>query len=141
MEAAIAGVQGIAFSLDRPEELLKNVNYETTGRVAARVVEMVAQYGFPQNTVLNVNVPYLPWEELKGFQITRMGTRIYRDELVRREDPRGRAYYWIGGDTPTGKLETGTDYGAMKEGFVSITPISLDLTAHPLLDQLSAWKW
>ena len=83
--------------------------------MAARVVEMVAQYGFPQNTVLNVNVPYLPWEELKGFQITRMGTRIYRDELVRREDPRGRAYYWIGGDTPTGKLETGTDYGAMKD--------------------------
>ena len=141
MEAAIAGVQGIAFSLDRPEDLVEGVNYEPTGQAAGKVVEMVLRNGFPKDTVLNVNVPYLPFEEMKGFQITRMGTRIYRDELVRRQDPRGRAYYWIGGDSPTGKLESGTDFGSLKEGFVSITPIGLDLTAHPLMERLQTWQW
>lgn len=141
MEAAIAGVQGIAFSLDRPEDLHHNVNYESTGRAATHVVEMVLRNGFPKNTVLNVNVPYLAWEEIKGFQITRMGTRIYLDELVERADPRGRAYYWIGGDAPTGKRESGTDFGALKEGYVSVTPISLDLTADPLLETLRTWQW
>jgi len=67
--------------------------------------------------------------------------RIYRDELVRREDPRGRPYYWIGGEAPTGVDEEGTDFGDLKAGYVSITPIQLDLTAHALVKTLQGWDW
>jgi 5'-nucleotidase len=141
MEAAISGMNGLAFSLDRPEDLHNNVDYSASARVAARVVEMVQQRGLPKEVVLNVNVPYLPFEEFKGFQITRQGLRIYRDELVRRQDPRGRPYYWIGGESPTGRIEDGTDYGAIKDGYVSITPIQLDLTAHHMLAALKEWDW
>jgi 5'-nucleotidase len=141
MEAAISGIHGLAFSLDRPEDLHNNVDYETTARVAGKVVEMIESHNLPVDTILNVNVPYLAWEELKGFRITRQGLRIYRDELVRRQDPRGRPYYWIGGDSPTGRREEGTDYGMLKEGYVSITPIQLDLTAHQMLATIEGWGW
>ena len=64
-----------------------------------------------------------------------------RDLLVRREDPRGRPYYWIGGEAPTGVPEEGTDIGAMAEGYVSITPLHLDMTAYQVMDELSGWEW
>jgi len=88
-----------------------------------------------------VNVPYLPENAFKGYRISRQGQRIYRDELVRREDPKGRPYYWIGGEAPTGIDESGTDFGDIKAGYVSITPIQLDLTAHALLAQLRRWNF
>jgi 5'-nucleotidase len=78
-------------------------------------------------------------DELKGYTITRQGLRVYRDELIRREDPRGRPYYWIGGDAPTGVPEVGTDVGMLKEGYVSITPLSLDMTAYSIMDELKKW--
>ena len=91
--------------------------------------------------LLSVNVPYLPYEEIRGVRATRQGLRIYRDELVRREDPRGRPYYWIGGEAPSGKIEEGTDIGALHDGYVSVTPIQLDLTAHPLIPAVQDWQW
>ena len=94
---------------------------------------------FPQEILLNVNVPYLKFDELKGYAITRQGLRVYRDELIRREDPRGRPYYWIGGDAPTGVPEPGTDVGMLKEGFVSINPLSLDMTSYATMDELNQW--
>jgi 5'-nucleotidase len=78
---------------------------------------------------------------LKGFAITRQGLRIYRDELIQREDPRGRAYYWIGGDAPSGVKEDGTDIGELAKGYVSITPVQLDLTAHQLVEPIKKWDW
>jgi 5'-nucleotidase len=90
---------------------------------------------------LNVNVPYLAADQIRGFLVTRQGLRVYRDILVRREDPRGRPYYWIGGDVPTGVAEDGTDFGALAGGFVSITPIHLDLTAHHLEETFRTWNW
>jgi 5'-nucleotidase len=91
--------------------------------------------------LLNVNVPYLPEEQIKGFKITRQGLRVYRDSLVRREDPRGRPYYWIGGEAPSGIPEDGTDFGALAEGYVSITPLHLDLTAYHAIRVLQQWPW
>jgi 5'-nucleotidase len=87
--------------------------------------------------LLNVNVPARPQQELRGMTLTRQGLRVYRDALVRREDPRGRPYYWIGGEAPTGILEQGTDLWALSEGWVSITPLHLDLTAYPALPSLA----
>ena len=89
--------------------------------------------------LLNVNVPPLPADELAGVAVTRMGLRIYRDELIRRLDPRGRPYYWIGGPAPSGVEEAGTDIWAIANHFVSVTPIQLDLTAHSLLQALREW--
>jgi 5'-nucleotidase len=109
--------------------------------VARRVAEKVIADGLPKGVLLNVNVPYLKEAELKGFMITRQGLRVYRDELDRRLDPRGRPYYWIGGQAPTGVDEPGTDFGALRAGYVSITPLQLDLTAREAMDGLKKWKW
>ena len=141
MEAAISGLTAVAVSLDSPENFSGLLDYEPSAMVGKKVAEMVMQNGLPANTLLNVNIPYLPLDEMKGFCITRQGLRIYRDELVRRLDPRGRPYYWIGGDTPTGVPEDDTDFGALKEGYVSITPLQLDLTAHDQLAHLREWSW
>jgi 5'-nucleotidase len=86
-------------------------------------------------------VPYLPENELAGVRITRQGLRVYRDELVERADPHGRAYYWIGGQSPTGVVEDGTDFGALAAGCLSITPLQLDLTAYPAQRVLQQWAW
>jgi hypothetical protein len=86
--------------------------------------------------VLNVNVPYLTEAELKGYMVTRQGLRVYRDVLDKRMDPRGRPYYWIGGEAPTSIAEEGTDAGALAEGYVSLTPLQLDLTHYKAMDTL-----
>ncbi len=133
MEAAIWGIPGIAVSLDRPEALSGPVDYGPAAEAARRIVLWLRdQDGLPEDMVLNVNVPYGPLSEMRGFRITRQGLRIYRDELVRRLDPRGKPYYWIGGEAPIGVEEPGTDYGAVLAGYVSITPIQLDLTSQTL---------
>jgi 5'-nucleotidase len=97
--------------------------------------------GLPEGVVLNVNVPYLSVEAMKGVLVTRQGLRVYRDALDRRVDPRGRPYYWIGGEAPTGVNEEGTDVGALFAGYVSVTPLQLDLTHYRALEQLRDWEW
>ena len=141
MEAVIGGVPGIAVSLNSPEEFQGVLEYGTAAAVARQVVQKVALEGLPEGVLLNVNVPYLTEDELKGFMITRQGLRLYRDELDARKDPRGKSYYWIGGQFPIGVLEEGTDYGAIKAGFVSITPLQLDLTACDAMEGMKKWKW
>lgn len=139
MEAAIGGIPGVAVSLDRPEGLMGEVDYRGAAEAAQRVVSwLMAQDSIPTDLILNVNVPYGPLAEMKGFRLTRQGLRLYHDELVRRLDPRGRPYFWIGGDAPTGVEEPGTDYGALSAGYVSITPIQLDLTSREMMDWMSA---
>ena len=78
--------------------------------------------------------------EIKGYRITRQGLRVYRDRLDTRKDPRGKPYYWIGGDAPSGIPEDGTDIGALADEWVSVTPLQLDLTAYPALHLLKSWK-
>ena len=141
MEAAIANVKGIAVSLNGPEASKDVLDYGTAASVARRVVEKVIQDGLAGGVLLNINVPYLKETELKGYVITRQGLRVYRDALDRRVDPRGRAYYWIGGEGHTDVNEEGTDVGALTEGYVSITPLQLDLTNYKAMDRLNKWKW
>jgi 5'-nucleotidase len=141
MEAAIWGLPGIAVSLDTPEQHLSLVDYGPAARIASKVVRQVLANDFPKGIFLNVNVPYLNDNEIRGISVTRQGLRLYRDLLVERIDPRGQPYYWIGGDAPTGVPEAGTDFGALREGYVSITPLHLDLTAHLELDSLKNWSW
>ncbi len=139
MEATIWNIPAIAVSLDAPEYNKGALDYSTAARVAAIMVQKVIKNGLPQGVLLNVNVPYLKLDELKGYAITRQGLRVYRDELVRREDPRGRPYYWIGGDAPSGVPDDNTDIGEIKKGYVSVTPLSLDLTAYSTMDEIKKW--
>lgn len=141
MEAAITGVKGIAVSLESPEGHTGALDYSTAAIVARRVAERVIANGLPEDVVVNVNVPYLKEAELKGYMITRQGLRVYRDALDSRRDPRGKPYYWIGGDAPTGVDEPGTDFGALNAGYVSITPLQLDLTNYKAMDVLKGWSF
>jgi 5'-nucleotidase len=141
MEAVIAGVKGIAVSLDSPEGHKGALDYSSAASVARRVAEKVIADGLPEGAVLNVNVPYLKEDDLKGFMITRQGLRVYRDALDIRADPRGIPYYWIGGEAPTGVVEDGSDFGALSDGYVSITPLQLDLTHYKAMDVLRKWKF
>jgi len=141
MEAVINGVPGVAVSLDAPEHNRGALDYGPAAAAARKVIETLMKHPFRQDILLNVNVPYLPENEIKGFRPTRQGMRIYRDELIRREDPRGKPYYWIGGEAPTGVNESGTDFGDLKAGYVSITPIQLDMTAYKVLEEINGWPW
>ena len=141
MEAVIGGVPGMAVSLYSPYEKPPILDYSSAASVARRVAEKVISEGLPEGVLLNINVPYLKLDELKGYMITRQGLRLYRDALDARKDPRGRPYYWIGGETPTGVIEEGTDFGALCAGYVSITPLQLDLTAREAMDGMRKWEW
>lgn len=134
MEAAIYGLPAIAVSLDSFTE----PEFEKAAEFARKLTPVVYERGLPELTLLNVNVPYGP---VRGVRVTRQGRRRYHDELVKREDPTGTPYYWIGGGRPTGDVEeTGTDVWAVANGYISITPIHLNLTAHKFQQELDDWK-
>ena len=135
MEAVIAGIPAIAVSLDSFE----SQHYEVAAAFAARLATRLLREPAERPLLLNVNVPALPADEIKGVQVTRLGQRLYRDELVHRSDPRGRSYYWIGGDPPEGVPEEGTDIGALSLGYISVTPVALDLTDRAGLETLRQW--
>lgn len=141
MEAAIWGVPAIAMSLDSPDNHLGVVDYAPAGGVAAWIVDAFSRYGLSSNSLLNVNVPFIPLVDIKGLRVTRMGLRVYHDKMDKRTDPRGRPYYWVIGDSPTGIPERGTDIGALVDGYVSITPLQLDLTAYHLMSDLNTWEY
>jgi len=141
MEAVIWGVPGIAFSLDARQNHLSNLDYTPAAHYAGIVTQTILSHHLPAGILLNVNIPHLPLDKIRGLRSTRQGLRVYRDRLDQRMDPRGQAYFWIGGEAPTGVVESGTDFGALHDGFVSITPLQLDLTAYPALHMLQNWKW
>jgi len=116
------------------------VHMDTAGRVARNIAGELLAKGLPKDTVLNVNVPDLPYEALRGIAVTRMGKRDYQDEIVRREDPRGGAYYWIGGADPSHVAEEGTDFEAIEHRNVSITPLHRDVTNYGAQSTLDEWN-
>ncbi len=139
MEGVIFDVPSIAVSLDI-HGTPRQEAFQAAGRVAAQIARQVIQRGLPPGVLLNVNVPYRPDGDFQGLEVTRMGTRVYRDALVERLDPRGRPYYWIGGEEPTGEPGEGTDFGAIARGAVSVTPIHLDMTEYRFMDRLRDWR-
>ena len=141
MEAVIAGIPSVAVSLEVPEDHVGQIDFLPAAKAGRQVVEHVLAKELPEGILLNVNVPFLADEGLRGFRLTRQGLRVYHSRLDERIDPRGRPYYWIGGEAPTGVLERGTDIGALADGFVSITPLHLDLTAYRALSDLNTWEW
>ena len=140
MEAGIAGVPGVGVSLEVPEGYLDEIDFGPAARAARQVVQQVFENGLPAEILLNVNVPFLSDDQIQGFRLTRQGLRVYHSRLDERIDPRGRSYYWIGGEAPTGVPERGTDIGALAKGYISVTPLQLDLTAYHVLTNLSSWQ-
>lgn len=141
MESIIWGVPGVAVSLDGGDCDSNELDYGPAVTIAARVVSSLLINGLPKGTFLNVNVPNEPLDRIKGIKPTQQGLRVYRDRLDKRRDPRGHEYYWIGGDRPTGVPKEGTDVGALAEGYASVTPLKLDLTAYESLEPMLGWSW
>ncbi len=141
MEAVIAGIPGVAVSLETLDGYVGEIDYSPAARAASKIVRQVIENGLSHEILLNVNVPFLADEKIRGVVLTRQGLRVYHSRLDERTDPRNKPYYWIGGDAPTGVPERGTDVGALAEGFVSVTPLQLDLTAYRALTDLNTWQW
>jgi 5'-nucleotidase len=137
MEGAINGCPAFAIS----QQYYQDPDFTLAGRAAAIVARHILDRGLEPGELVNVNVPALPAEECRGFEVTRLGARIYQDELLRRVDPRGIPYYWIGGPPPSGLAVPGTDFHAVVNGRIAVTPIHLDLTGRPLLRRLRTWDW
>ncbi len=138
-----AAMEGVLFNLPAfaisvaGEEV---VDFGPAARFAARLAEVLAVQRLPEDTFLNVNVPAVPEKEIKGTAITRQARRRYKGRLEKRIDPRGRDYYWLGGELLNEGLLAGTDVEAVQRNFISITPVHLDLTRHDFLEELKTWK-
>jgi 5'-nucleotidase len=137
MEAAINECPAFAIS----QEYYEHPDFTLAARMAHLAAVNILEHGLGPGELLNINVPALTVEQCKGVEVTRMGKRIYQDQLIARVDPRGVPYYWFGGSPPSGLAEPGTDFHAVVNGRVAVTPIQLDLTARKLLNRLSTWEW
>lgn len=135
MEGRFLGYPALAVSLagDRQE------HYDTAARVAVELVQRVLSGSLPADTILNVNVPDLPWDELGGMQATRLGHRHKSEPVVEMQDPRGRPVYWVGPAGSEQDAGPGTDFHAVRTGHVSITPLDVDLTRYEAIDTLASW--
>jgi 5'-nucleotidase len=131
MEGTLLGVPSVAVSLVDAE------HFDIAGEVARLVATRVLVEGLPVKTLLNVNVP--PTAP-RGIRVTRLGHRVYEEKIVEQRDPRGRPHYWIGGGEARWDTLEGTDMGAIHDGFVSITPVHLDLTHHRAVAQMAHWS-
>lgn len=136
MEGTLLGVPSIAVSVAE----WGAIRFEPAAEFVRRVVREVLRRGMPADTLLNINVPDQPFEAIQGVQITRLGRRLYRTAIVEKVDPRGRPYYWIGAQDPTWAGGEGTDFAAVAAGYVSISPLHLDLTQYEAVEELKQWE-
>jgi len=133
LEATILGVTGVAFSLVARE----NYDFTHAAQFAVQIVRKVLEEGLPSGTLLNINMPP---GELRGVRVTRQGIKNARPIITEKIDPRGKAYYWIGEEVFPEDTVEGTDYYAVKQGLVSITPMRSDMTDHRSLVELQSWN-
>ena len=137
MEGRHLGLPAVAMSLVSHNHEPKH--FQTAARAAVEIVAQLKADPLPADTILNVNVPDLPWSEVKGFEVTRLGNRHRAEGCIAQKDPRGNAVYWIG---PAGREQDsgpGTDFHAVRTGFISITPIQVDLTRYQALEKVASW--
>lgn len=137
MEGAMMGVPAIAVSLVTRDE---NPRFNVAANFTNKLVQKVLKKGLPQGVVLNVNVPNVPREKLKGYAYTTLGKRNYGDIIVEKIDPRGKSYYWIGGDEAGFEDIEGSDCNAILDRKISITPLTVRITHHPFLEKIRDWK-
>ena len=114
-------------------------NYATAGAIVSSFISKISQLSLPPRTVLNINVPDLPLAQIQGIHITRLGHRVAGDAPIKVLDPRGRERYWIAGVGAAEDKEPGTDFFAVEHGFVSVTPLQIDMTHYSGMDNLANW--
>ncbi|MFI3184577.1 MAG: 5'/3'-nucleotidase SurE [Methylococcaceae bacterium] len=134
-EGRFLGLPAVAISLVGSNP----VHFATAAHVAVTLLKQLVNQPLPQDTILNVNVPDVAIKDLKGYQATRLGQRHKSEPVISSEDPRGRIIYWVGPPGAEQDAGPGTDFYAINAGFVSVTPLQLDLTWYDRIDQLSAW--
>ena len=134
LEATILGVPGIAISLVARE----NFDFTEAARFASLAVRKILSEGLPEGTLLNVNVPL---GEIKGVKVTRQGIKNARPVITEHIDPRGKPYFWIGEQYFRSNAEDGTDYRAIEDGYISVTPLKSDMTDHGALTALDSWGY
>jgi 5'-nucleotidase len=129
VEGTIFGVPSLAFSLisDKP------YHFDTAAAFALKIAGFVMEHSLPYDTLLNINIPNVPKEEIRGVKITRQGKRIYDNSIQETYDPWGQKHYWIGGGKPYWERGEDTDIEAVQAGFISLTPVHLDLTNYEAL--------
>lgn len=135
LEGPILGIPAIAASLDS----FTSDDYTVAAEYVTNLALWVLKEGLPPGTLLNINVPGLSKEEIKGVRVAKMGRRLYRDQWDKRKDPRGRTYYWLAGVLADLTNDQDSDVVAVEQGYVSLTPLQLDLTRYELLDRLRGW--
>ena len=135
IEGSYLGIPSVAISLATWD----NASFEAAGVVAYELTKTFLARGLRQNMCINVNIPPIGRSEMKGVRVTRLGKRVYRDVIVEKTDPRGKAYYWIGGEEPTWEDDELSDFNAVSEGFVSVTPLSLELTDYKAVVEMESW--
>lgn len=136
MEGRFLGLPAIAVSLVSHGAAK---HYTTAARVVLEILQKLQSHPLSGDTILNINVPDIPYEELSGMEITRLGHRHKSEPVIRSTDPRGRPIYWVGPAGAEQDAGPGTDFHAVKNGIVSITPIHTDLTRYSVLDNLREW--
>jgi 5'-nucleotidase len=137
MEGRFLGFPAVAVSL-----VLDSANarhYPSAARFTCDLVKRLETHPLPADTILNVNVPNLPWEEIQGVEATRLGHRHRSEAVLKDSDPRGRPIYWVGPPGAEQDAGPGTDFNAIRRRCISVTPIQIDLTRHSALDNLSQW--
>lgn len=137
MEGRSLGLPAIAMSMASSDH--SPDYFETAAKAAVLLIQRLKRDPLPADTILNVNVPDIPWEEIRGFEVTRLGNRHQSDESVQQIDPRGRQWFWIG---PAGEEQdagVGTDFHAVRTGNIAVTPLKVDLTRYQALEQVSNW--
>jgi 5'-nucleotidase len=135
MEGRFLGLPAIAISMSQHNAR----HYETGANVILKLIEKLKAEPISSDVILNVNVPDLPWDELSGFQITRLGHRHKAEPVIKAQDPRGRDIYWVGPPGAEQDAGPGTDFYAVRNGYVSITPLQVDLTRHQVINDLNDW--
>ena len=134
LEATILGVPGIAISLVARDHF----NFSEAARFARLAARKILAEGLPDGTLLNVNVPQ---GEIKGVKVTRQGMKNARPVITEHIDPRGKPYFWIGEQYFRSNSEDGTDYRAIEEGYISVTPLKSDMTDHGALTEIGSWNY
>ncbi len=135
IEGRFLGFPAVAVSLASHE----GQHFQTAAQVTVQILKQLRRSPLPPNTILNVNVPDIPFEQLQGFAATRLGSRHKSEPVIQAKDPRGQTIYWIGPAGAEQDAGPGTDFHAVKNGYVSVTPLMVDLTRHNLIKDVADW--
>lgn len=137
IEGCIMGVRSAAFSLLHGDG--DKMDYAYAGKIAIKVAEIISGKNLSPDTLINVNIPSVPQNQIRGMKVTRLGRRRYTKNYEKREDPRGRTYYWLSGQLIEEEMESDIDIDAVNNNYVSITPLHYDLTSYEMMNIFQSW--